>query len=100
VYGCAIKFQCSPGSTFENVSFSNLILDEVTGPSFVSIGSSKNSPHAGELYSEHDRIAGPQFRSLEAFIEGELVREFRRASVKAAEETAQLLMAATHMASR
>ena len=40
VYGCPIKFHGSPGSRFENMSFSNLILDDVTGPIHISIGPS------------------------------------------------------------
>jgi hypothetical protein len=40
VYGCPIKFHGSPGSRFENISFSNLILDDVTGPIHISIGPS------------------------------------------------------------
>ena len=38
VYGCPIKFHGVPGSRFENISFSNLILDDVTGPIHISIG--------------------------------------------------------------
>ncbi len=38
VFGCPIKFHGAPGSRFENMSFSNLILDEVTGPISISIG--------------------------------------------------------------
>jgi hypothetical protein len=38
VFGCPIKFHGVPGSRFENMSFSNLILDEVTGPISISIG--------------------------------------------------------------
>jgi hypothetical protein len=41
VYGCPFKFHGSPGSRFENMSFSNLILDDVTGPIHVSIGPSR-----------------------------------------------------------
>ncbi len=32
VYGCPIKFQGNDGSRFENISFSNIVLQEVTGP--------------------------------------------------------------------
>jgi len=39
-YGCPIKMRCSPGSRFENISFSNLVMKDVTGP--ISIG---NGPH-------------------------------------------------------
>jgi len=38
VYGCPIKFHGVQGSRFENISFSNLVLDDVTGPIHISIG--------------------------------------------------------------
>jgi hypothetical protein len=38
VYGCPIKFQGNDGSRFENISFSNLILQEVTGPIHLGVG--------------------------------------------------------------
>lgn len=38
VYGCPIKFQGDPGSKFENMSFSNLVLNDVTGPISISVG--------------------------------------------------------------
>jgi hypothetical protein len=38
VFGCPIKFQGNPGSRYENISFSNLVLDEVTGPIHVAVG--------------------------------------------------------------
>ncbi len=41
VYGCPIKMQCNPGSRFENISFSNLAMENVTGP--IQIG---NGPRA------------------------------------------------------
>jgi len=43
VYGCPIKFHGTPGSRFENMSFSNLIFDDVTGPIHISIG--PRTPH-------------------------------------------------------
>src|SRR5205814_3042867 len=36
VFGCPIKLRCEPGSRYENMSFSNLVFQEVTGP--ISIG--------------------------------------------------------------
>jgi hypothetical protein len=36
VFGCPIKLECGSGSRFENMSFSNLIMKDVTGP--ISIG--------------------------------------------------------------
>jgi Glycosyl hydrolases family 28 len=38
VYGCPMKFQGDPGSIFENISFANLVLDDVTGPISISAG--------------------------------------------------------------
>ena len=38
VDGCPIKIQGDPGSIFENMSFSNLVLQDVTGPISISIG--------------------------------------------------------------
>jgi polygalacturonase len=37
-YGCPIKMHGTPGSRFENMSFSNLMFDDVTGPIHISIG--------------------------------------------------------------
>jgi len=38
VDGCPIKIQGDPGSHFENLSFSNLIFKDVTGPISISVG--------------------------------------------------------------
>ena len=40
VYGCPIKLQGNPGSTYENLSFSNLLFDDVTGPIHLGAGPS------------------------------------------------------------
>jgi len=44
VYGCPFKFQGDPGSRFENMSFSNIVLDEVTGPISISVGGRLAAP--------------------------------------------------------
>ena len=36
VYGCPIKMRCTAGSRFENISFANLVMNNVTGP--ISLG--------------------------------------------------------------
>jgi hypothetical protein len=38
VYGCPIKFQVNAGSCHQNISFSNLLLEDVTGPIHLSVG--------------------------------------------------------------
>jgi hypothetical protein len=35
-YGCPVKMRCGPGSRFENIHFSNIVMKDVTGP--ISIG--------------------------------------------------------------
>lgn len=53
VYGCPIKFHGDRGSRFENMSFSNLLLDNVTGPINFSLGPNapSNQPNAAAAQS-------------------------------------------------
>ena len=48
VYGCPIKLHAGPGDRFERLSFSNLVMDNVTGPINISIGPSvpRNQPNS------------------------------------------------------
>jgi len=43
VYGCPFKFHGNLGTRFENMSFSNLILQDVTGPISISVGAAPRS---------------------------------------------------------
>ncbi|HAO79640.1 MAG TPA: glycoside hydrolase, partial [Verrucomicrobia subdivision 3 bacterium] len=45
-YGCPVKMRCSPGSRFENISFSNLVLKDVTGPFSIGNGPRRRQPAA------------------------------------------------------
>jgi len=45
VYGCPIKFQINAGSRHENISFSNLVLQDVTGP--IHVGAGTRPPRNG-----------------------------------------------------
>lgn len=48
VYGCPIKFHGTPGSRFENMTFSNLVFDDVTGPIHFSLGPrTRRKPNTG-----------------------------------------------------
>ncbi|HLQ50440.1 MAG TPA: glycosyl hydrolase family 28 protein [Terriglobales bacterium] len=40
-YGCPIKMRCGPGSRFENMSFSNLVMRNVTGPISIGVGGNR-----------------------------------------------------------
>jgi len=43
-YGCPVKMRCSPGSRFENISFANLVLKDVTGPFSIGNGPRRRRP--------------------------------------------------------
>jgi polygalacturonase len=48
-YGCPIKIRCSPGSRFENISFSNLVMRDVTGPISIGLGNVQSSSENGKI---------------------------------------------------
>ena len=50
-YGCPIKMRCGPGSRFENISFSNIVMNDVTGPISIGLGQQKH-PDSEPLSSE------------------------------------------------
>jgi AcrR family transcriptional regulator len=54
-----------------------------------------DSPHAAELYSEHDRTAAPQFRILDTELSGALEAELTAAGIVRARQLTQLLLAAS-----
>lgn len=45
-YGCPIKMRCGPNSRFENISFSNLVMTNVTGPISIGLGDPPRRPGA------------------------------------------------------
>jgi hypothetical protein len=59
VYGCPIKLHGGPGSRFENMSFSNLVLQDVTGPINISVGppTPRNEPTGSPAQSPAPRQA-------------------------------------------
>lgn len=58
------------------------------------------SPHAGELYDEQDRCAGPTFRQVEQQVEAAVAAELGAAGVENPEALSQLLCAAAYGISR
>lgn len=46
VYGCPFKFNARPGSIFEHMSFSNIVLEDVTGPIHIGAGPGTPPPAA------------------------------------------------------
>lgn len=66
VYGCPMKFHADLGARFENMSFSNLVLENVTGPINFSVGPGAPSPRpngAGPQHTE-DGPAPPVVRNI------------------------------------
>lgn len=67
VYGCPIKFQGNPGSSYENISFSDIVFDDVTGPIHVGVGprAPRQSPAGApppvrdDMTSPHPEESGP-----------------------------------------
>ena len=72
VYGCPIKMRCGPGSHFENISFTNLVMNNVTGPISIGMGAVRrritvgvssntqtNQPSASETNTEEDDSLPP-----------------------------------------
>jgi hypothetical protein len=70
VFGCPIKLHGGPGSRFENMSFSNCVLDEVTGPIHISIGNYSHRAFAdgsaahAKLPTEAAKSAPPIVRNI------------------------------------
>src|SRR5262249_54943629 len=45
-YGCPIKMRCGPGSRFENISFSNIVMKDVTRPISLGLGPQPSRPQS------------------------------------------------------
>jgi Glycosyl hydrolases family 28 len=55
-FGCPIKMRCGPGSRFENISFSNLVMKNVTGPISIGVGPQQRRPQT----TQPGATSGPQ----------------------------------------
>jgi AcrR family transcriptional regulator len=54
------------------------------------------SPHARELYDEHDRAAGPFFRMVEETVEGAITAELQAAGISKPEALTRVLTGAAY----
>jgi glycosyl hydrolase family 28 len=63
-FGCPIKMRCSPGSRFENISFSNLVMKNVTGP--ISIGNGPRQRRQSPAISNTQTNAPPEEDEFDA----------------------------------
>jgi polygalacturonase len=58
-YGCPIKMRCGPGSRFENISFSDLVMKDVTGPISIGLGPrASRRPPAAQSSATNSAAAG------------------------------------------
>lgn len=65
-YGCPIKMRCSPGSRFENISFSNLVMKGVTGP--ISIGLGPQNPASKNVQQSPGIVRNISFNNIQATV--------------------------------
>ncbi|MCD2422588.1 glycosyl hydrolase family 28 protein [Niabella pedocola] len=66
-YGCPIKIYCSRGSRFEDITFSNLIMKDVTGPIHIGISEKKSSSVTGD-HLPPGRLQRITFSNIQASI--------------------------------
>ena len=66
-YGCPIKMRCDARSRFENISFSNIVMNSVTGP--ISIGLGPQRPlTAGEAPQKPGIVRNISFNGIRATV--------------------------------
>jgi hypothetical protein len=70
-YGCPIKIRVSAGSRLENVSFSNLIMDKVTGPISVGLDSNYRRPAGEQSPRPKGIIRNLTFSNIRATVVGQ-----------------------------
>jgi hypothetical protein len=70
-YGCPIKMRCGAGSRFENITFSNLIMKNVTGPISVGLDSTRRNPRPGSETPPKGVVRNISFNNIRGFVVAE-----------------------------
>jgi polygalacturonase len=65
-YGCPIKMRCGAGSLFENITFSNLIMKNVTGP--ITIGLDSKRRNANQNPAPNGIVRNIVFNGIRGFV--------------------------------
>ena len=65
-YGCPIKMHCGSGARFENMSFSNLVMKDVTGPIAINVGQQPRRSQQGTPATTATAPAQAEARPQEA----------------------------------
>ena len=67
-YGCPIKLRCGANSRFENMTFSNLILKNVTGPISIGLSSNRHRDSAPDAPLVKGIVRNIAFNNIRAFV--------------------------------
>jgi hypothetical protein len=67
-YGCPVKMRCGANSRFENITFSNLILKNVTGPISIGLQSSRRRDSAPDAPLVKGIVRNIAFNGLRVFV--------------------------------
>jgi hypothetical protein len=66
-YGCPIKMRCDDRSRFENISFSNIVMNDVTGPISIGLGPQRPLP-AGQAPPKPGIVRNISFNGIRATV--------------------------------
>ncbi|HEU5080381.1 MAG TPA: glycosyl hydrolase family 28 protein [Opitutaceae bacterium] len=69
-YGCPIKMRCGARSRFENITFSNLILKDVTGPISIGLDSRSRRPSSDRRPATPGVVRNIAFNGIRASVVG------------------------------
>jgi polygalacturonase len=72
-FGCPIKMRCGARSRFENISFSNLIMKNVTGPITVGLDSARRNSASNQSTPPANKgvVRNISFNGIRGFVVGE-----------------------------
>ena len=70
-YGCPIKMRCGARSRFENITFSNLIMKNVTGPITVGLDSTRRNSTTVTPPAEKGIVRNIAFNGIRGFVVAE-----------------------------
>ena len=70
-YGCPIKMHFGPGSRVENILFSNLVMQDVTGPISINLNNRQRGANPSESPAEKGYLRNISFNNIRASVVSE-----------------------------
>ena len=70
-YGCPIKMRCGARSRLENISFSNIVMKDVTGPISIGLDSTRRNPSAPAPLPARGVVRNISFSGIRATVVAE-----------------------------